>query len=566
MIEEIYIRDLGVIREARLGFGPGLTVLTGETGAGKTMVLSALGLLLGERAESGVVRQGQEQAFVEGRWLLSGDSQVISRIQDAGAASENGEVIVNRSVSSEGRSRAAIGGISTPIGVLSEIGAELVVVHGQADQIRLKSVAAQREALDSYAGRAFSDLLITYRSHFDAWRAAATELNRLTQELSSRAAEADTLREAVAELERFDPQPNEDEELADRANRLTHAEEIRIAVQTAHDLLSSEGFDAGDAISEIGKARRSLEPVTAHDARLAELAENLKQLGYQLVEAAADLNGYLAGLEGDGAGELERVQARRADLQTLKRKYGPEYGEVLSYRERASNRLLELDSSTENIDRLANVVSAELAEVKRLGGELSKLRLEAASGLADEVTQELEALAMKGASLVVSVSDGTEYTSFGKDLVSIQLSAYPGAEPRPLGKGASGGELSRIMLAIEVVLAKFQVAPTFIFDEVDAGVGGAAAIEVGRRLARLAKQSQVIVVTHLAQVAAFAGTHLRVLKSVSSEYTASDVVSLDIEQRTEELARMLSGLSDSQTGRLHAAELLGVASEEKRQL
>jgi DNA repair protein RecN (Recombination protein N) len=566
VIEEIYIRDLGVIREARLGFGPGLTVLTGETGAGKTMVLSALGLLLGERAESGVVRQGQEQAFVEGRWLLSGDSQVISRIQDAGAASENGEVIVNRSVSSEGRSRAAIGGISTPIGVLSEIGAELVVVHGQADQIRLKSVAAQREALDSYAGRAFSDLLITYRSHFDAWRAAATELNRLTQELSSRAAEADTLREAVAELERFDPQPNEDEELADRANRLTHAEEIRIAVQTAHDLLSSEGFDAGDAISEIGKARRSLEPVTAHDARLAELAENLKQLGYQLVEAAADLNGYLAGLEGDGAGELERVQARRADLQTLKRKYGPEYGEVLSYRERASNRLLELDSSTENIDRLANVVSAELAEVKRLGGELSKLRLEAASGLADEVTQELEALAMKGASLVVSVSDGTEYTSFGKDLVSIQLSAYPGAEPRPLGKGASGGELSRIMLAIEVVLAKFQVAPTFIFDEVDAGVGGAAAIEVGRRLARLAKQSQVIVVTHLAQVAAFAGTHLRVLKSVSSEYTASDVVSLDIEQRTEELARMLSGLSDSQTGRLHAAELLGVASEEKRQL
>ncbi|MEY4349496.1 MAG: repair protein RecN [Actinomycetota bacterium] len=566
MIEEIYIRDLGVIREARLGFGPGLTVLTGETGAGKTMVLSALGLLLGERAESGVVRQGQDQAFVEGRWLLSGDSNVISRIQDAGASVDNGEVIVNRSVSSEGRSRAAIGGTSTPIGVLSEIGEELVVVHGQADQIRLKSVAAQREALDSYAGKVLSDLLVTYRSHFDAWRAAAVELNRLTQELSSRAAEADTLREAVDELERFDPQPNEDEDLAEKANRLTHAEEIRIAVQTAHDLLSSEGFDAGDAISGIGKARRSLEQVTAHDAKLAELAENLKQLGYQLGEVAADLNGYLAGIEGEGAGELERVQARRADLQTLKRKYGPEYAEVLSYRERASNRLLELDSSTENIDRLTQVVAAELAEVKRLGAELSKVRLDAAAGLAGEVTQELEALAMKGSSLVVSVSDGTEYTSHGKDIVSIQLSAYPGAEPRPLGKGASGGELSRIMLAIEVVLAKFQVAPTFIFDEVDAGVGGAAAIEVGRRLARLAKQSQVIVVTHLAQVAAFAGTHLRVLKSVSSEYTASDVVSLDIEQRTEELARMLSGLSDSQTGRLHAAELLGVASEEKRQL
>jgi DNA repair protein RecN (Recombination protein N) len=566
VIEEIFIRDLGVIREARLGFGPGLTVLTGETGAGKTMVLSALGLLLGERAESAVVRQGQEQAFVEGRWLLSTGSSVISRVEEAGGVSEAGELIVNRSVSAEGRSRAAIGGRSTPIGVLSEIGGDLVVVHGQADQIRLKSVAAQREALDAYAGKALADCLSEYRVHFDAWRTAATELNRLTQELSSRAAEADTLREAVSELEKFDPQPGEDEALADKASRLTYAEDIRIAVKTAHDLLSAEGFDSGDAISEIGKARRSLESVVTHDVKLAELAENLKQLGYQLGEAAADLNGYLVGLEGDGAGELERIQARRADLQTLKRKYGPDYSDVLSYREKASNRLLELDSSTENIDRLTQVVSSELAEVKSVAQELTRMRLDAASGLAQEVTHELEALAMKGASLVVAVVDGTEYTSHGKDIVSIQLSAYPGAEPRPLGKGASGGELSRIMLAIEVVLAKFQKAPTFIFDEVDAGVGGAAAIEVGRRLARLAKQSQVIVVTHLAQVAAFANTHLRVLKSVSTEYTASDVVSLDIEQRTEELARMLSGLSDSQTGRLHAAELLGVASEEKRQL
>ena len=566
MIEEIYIRDLGVIREARLGFGPGLTVLTGETGAGKTMVLSALGLLLGERADSGVVRQGQEQAFVEGRWLLAPTASVKSRIEDAGGATDNDELIVNRSVSSEGRSRAAIGGRSTPIGVLSEIGGDLVVVHGQADQIRLKSVSAQREALDSYAGKTLSQRLSEYRVHFDAWRAAATELGRLKQELTTRAAEADSLRDSVAELDRLDPQAGEDSELADRASKLTHAEEIRVAVKTAHDLLSSEGFESGDAISEVGKARRSLEQVVSHDSKLAELAENLKQLGYQLGEAAAELNGYLASFEADGAGELEKIQSRRADLQTLKRKYGPEYSDVLSFRERASNRLLELDSSTENIDRLERTVTLELTELQRLGQELSSLRIQAASGLAQEVTEELEALAMKGASLAVSVVDGHEYTVHGKDLVSIQLSAYPGAEPRPLGKGASGGELSRIMLAIEVVLAKFQVAPTFIFDEVDAGVGGAAAIEVGRRLARLAKNSQVIVVTHLAQVAAFASTHLRVLKSISSEYTASDVVSLSVEQRTEELARMLSGLSDSQIGRLHAAELLGLASAETGKL
>jgi len=246
------------------------------------------------------------------------------------------------------------------------------------------------------------------------------------------------------------------------------------------------------------------------------------------------------------------------------RKYGPDFAAVLSYRENASNRLLELDSSSTTIDRLNEKVQSELLLLKTLGQEISQLRLLAATGLAEQVTGELEALAMKGANLVVSVTDASEYSSHGKDQISIQLAAYPGAEPRPLGKGASGGELSRIMLAIEVVLAKFEQAPTFIFDEVDAGVGGAAAIEVGKRLARLAKQAQVIVVTHLAQVAAYANTHLRVLKSVTSEYTASDVVSLDRDARVDELARMLSGLNESESARAHAAELIQHAADENR--
>ncbi len=562
VIEEIYIRDLGVIREARLPFGSGLTVLTGETGAGKTMVLSALGLLLGERADSAVVRQGQEQAFVEGRWLIEPDSVAAQRAAEAGATIEANELILNRSVSTEGRSRAAVGGRSVPVGLLSELGENLVVVHGQADQIRLKSATAQREALDTFAGPELASKLLTYRVHFAAWKAAASELNRITNELRARLDEANALREAVAELERIDPLPNEDIELAEKAARLTNAEDIRISVTAAHEALSAEGFETVDVISQLGLARRALEQVSAHDSVLASQVENLKQIGYQLGDAAAELNGYLASLEGNTAAELETIQNRRADIANLIRKYGPQYSDVLSYRENASNRLLELDSSSVTIDRLNETVQAELISLKSLAEEISRIRTAAARGLEEQVTAELEALAMKGANLVVSVSDASEYSVNGKDLISIQLAAYPGAEPRPLGKGASGGELSRIMLAIEVVLAKFEQAPTFIFDEVDAGVGGAAAIEVGKRLARLAKQAQVIVVTHLAQVAAYANTHLRVLKSVSTEFTASDVVSLDQDARIDELARMLSGLNESESARTHASELIMHAREE----
>jgi len=562
VIEEIYIRDLGVIRESRLGFKSGLTVLTGETGAGKTMVLSALGLLLGERADSGVVRQGQEQALVEGRWLVDPASKVAERALEAGASIEAGELILNRSISTEGRSRAAAGGRSVPVGLLSELGESLVVVHGQSDQIRLKSSTAQREALDTFAGPKLAQKLSEYRRHFEAWKSAAAEQLRITYQLRDRVEEANALRDAVEELERVDPQPNEDVDLADKAAKLTHAEDIRIAVTSAHEVLSAEGFESVDVIAQLGIARRALEQVSIHDTTLAAQVENLKQIGYQLGDAAAELNGYLASLEGNTAAELEVVQSRRAELADLVRKYGPSYTDVLAYREFASNRLLELDSSTETIDRLTETVQRELSELKALAEEITEIRSKSARGLQDQVTAELEALAMKGSNLVVSVTDGTEYTIYGKDNVRIQLAAYPGAEPRPLGKGASGGELSRIMLAIEVVLAQYEQAPTFIFDEVDAGVGGAAAIEVGRRLARLAKQAQVIVVTHLAQVAAFANTHLRVLKSVSSEYTVSDVVALDDDARIDELARMLSGLNESDSARAHASELISHARQE----
>ena len=558
MIEQILIRDLGVISEATLDLGPGLTVLTGETGAGKTMVLNALGLLLGARSDASAIRKGQEQAFVEGRWLLPKDA--LNRITESGIEIEDGELLVSRSISSEGRSKATVSGRSTPVGVLTEIGEHLVVVHGQSDQIRLKSASAQREALDQFAGNSLAKLLSEYEEIYSAWKLAANRLTVLSTESSTRAREADEIRAAVEELTKLDPKPGEDQELAELAEKLTHLEELRIAAANAHEELSSESFDDGrDAITSIGKARRALEQVSNHDPELEKLAEQLKEIGFSLNETAASISSYIAGLDSDGASQLETVQSRRAELSSAMRKYGPSLDEVIAYLETAGSRLLDLDSSDEAIAKLTLEEQQLSQQALSLAEQISAIRTKAAAELSAAVTAELAALAMNGASLDVQVSRLSELSSHGFDQVALLLSAYPGAEPRPIGKGASGGELSRIMLAIEVVLAKSELAPTFIFDEVDAGVGGAAATEVGKRLAMLARNAQVIVVTHLPQVAAFANRHLRVLKSSTTEFTATDVVRLEGEQVVEELARMLSGLSESETGRSHAKELLDLA-------
>ncbi|CAB4633319.1 unannotated protein [freshwater metagenome] len=558
MIEEIRIRDLGVISDAQLELGPGLTVLTGETGAGKTMVLNALSLLLGSRSDTSSIRKGQNQAFVEGRWLLPKDS--LNRITALGIEIDDDELIVSRSVSAEGRSRATLSGRSVPVGVLAEIGDQLVVVHGQSDQIRLKSSAAQREALDQFAGSELGALLGEYSEVFSEWRDTSSRLEILSKESSMRAREADEIRAAVEELEKLDPKPGEDQDLNELAEKLTHLEELRLAAASAHDELSSDSLDDGsDAITSIGKARRALDQVSAHDPELEKLAEQLKQIGFSLNETAASISGYISGLDSDGAAELERVQLRRAELTGAMRKYGPTLDEVITYLESSGARLMELDSSDEAIEKLSAREQELSLKAHSLAEEMSNIRVRSAAELSSAVTTELSALAMTGSSLEVQVSRLSELASFGIDQVTLLLSAYPGAEPRPIGKGASGGELSRIMLAIEVVLAKSELAPTFIFDEVDAGVGGAAATEVGKRLAILAKNAQVIVVTHLPQVAAFANRHLRVLKSSSAEVTATDVVRLDGEQVVEELARMLSGLSESESGKSHARELMDLA-------
>lgn len=560
MIEEIRIRNLGVISEAVLPLGPGFTAITGETGAGKTMVVTALALLRGARSDSTTVRSGTDTAWVEGRWVLADPEAIQEVVNEAGVELSDDELLLARSVSAEGRSRAIVSGRSTPISLLGELGERLVAVHGQSDQTRLRSTVAQRDALDRFAGTNFAAALAHYQHAFRRWQANAAELHNIVTAQKLRAREADDLRLAVVEITAVAPQPGEDVSLAALAERLTHTEELRTATALAREALNSEDSESNDALALVDTSLRQLGRVTGVDPVLDAVAEELAQLSFQLTEVAHRLSSHLANLEGEGEHDLDIVQERRAEIAALMRKYGPTLDEVIAFGESAGTRLSELESDSERIVELTEIVNADLTQVVDGTIALHGLRVDAAARLASLVSAELAALAMPDAQLFVSVTDVPEPTLTGADSVEFLLRPHPGAEPRSIARSASGGELSRVMLALEVVIAGEDSVPTFVFDEVDAGVGGAAAIEIGRRLAKLSEKAQVIVVTHLAQVAAFATNHLRVVKDTGGEVTVSSVQALRGEARVAEMARLLSGLPDSESGLAHARELIELAT------
>jgi DNA repair protein RecN (Recombination protein N) len=560
MIEEMRMQGLGVIADAVLPLGPGFTAITGETGAGKTMVVTGLGLLLGQRADSGAVRAGAGQASVAGVWIVPEQGAVAEIVTDAGGELEpagggSAELYVSRTLSAEGRSRASVGGRAAPAGVLSALAEELVVVHGQSEQLRLKSSTAQRDALDRFGGAPIAAALAAYGESFTRWRALDAEITDITQNRDRRAEEAARLREALALIEATAPEAGEDEELTARAERLANAEELRLAASVAHGALSNEDGEP-DVSALIGEARRVLE--RASDSALTEIAQALADVGYRVADIAGQLSAYLADLDESGPHELAAVEERRAALGVLIRAHGS-LDQALELWQTGSLRLAELDDDDDRLGRLEAERDEARAELDAHAAALTAARSDAAARLGAAVTDELHDLAMPDARLEVSVTPGAESTH-GRDDVAILLAPHPGAEPRPVGKGASGGELSRVMLAIEVVIAGTDPVPTFVFDEVDAGIGGAAAIEVGRRLARLAQNSQVIAVTHLAQVAAFAGNHLSVVKANDGAVTASSVRRLEGADREAEMARLLSGLADSDAALTHARELLSLGA------
>lgn len=630
MFRQIHLRGLGVIGDAVLDLSPGLTVLTGETGAGKTMIVSGLGLLFGQRADSSMVRTGVDLALAEGVLDLADDHPAIERAIEAGADVGDG-LIVGRSVTAQGRSRAVVGGRTVPVGVLAEIGELLVSVHGQADQQRLRRPEVQREVLDDFGGADLATALGDYQTCFDRFVATLAEERALAAVALASRRDVEVLRAALEQIEQVDPQPGEDELLRAEDDRLSHADALTTQAGVAHEALSGAEDTAGErssVLSLLHQAQGALRSVADHDEEAADLLTRLRDLSALSADLAGDLARYAADLDGDPE-RLAWVQNRRAVVTTLVRRYGQSVDGVLAWAQESAVRIAHVEGAHDRAAELRVDVERQRVDLAGAAARLTEARAAAASALGHLVTTELAALAMSGSALSVVLShtpdaDGLDmpghghplrFTRHGIDEVSLMLTSG-GLGTRPVTKSASGGELSRIMLAIEVVCTGSSggarsaspvestanstpeltagstaestgrstpeltaessaeanslapnrahiLTPTMIFDEVDSGVGGAAAVAVGARLARLARQSQVIVVTHLAQVAAFADNHLVVHKDETGLVTTSSVRAVQGEQRLGELSRMMSGDAESGTGRDHARELVAEATARK---
>lgn len=572
MIETISIENLGVIAQAELPLGPGLTALTGETGAGKTMVLTSLKLLLGSKADPAIVRAGTQRCVVEGAFALEEDAKCIQIAQEAGCEIEDDLLLASRVVPATGRSRAHLGGRAVPASVLGQVGSRLVSIHGQADQLRLRTAAAQRRALDAVGGSEHEQLCRQYSTCYRAWTQACQDLETWREQALAREGEIAGLRHALEQLEALDPKPGEDQALAEEASRLENLDLLRSGAAQAANAISGDELndDVANVIALVSVARRSLENAADHDSRLASLMPRLNEVAALTSDLAMELTDYLSDLDAD-PDRLAWVHERREQLRRGCLEIGglgqvfANVDELLAFGQHCAARLAQLDGPLDREAELVAEVERTGKELKTVAKRLSQARTKLAKLLSQQVSAELEGLMMRGAKLQVRLNPLEQPGPTGMEEVELLLRAHPGAAALPLEKGASGGELSRIMLALEVVLAQHTATKrhTFVFDEIDAGVGGRAAVEIGRRLAALARHHQVIVVTHLAQVAAWAQTQLVVVKQVgqaSNEATTTAVETVSGPERVRELARMLSGQSDSQTALRHAEELLEQAN------
>lgn len=582
MLSEIRIESLGAISTATAEFDRGLTVLTGETGTGKTMVVTGLHLLGGARADATRVRSGAARAVVEGRFTTSelGEDVTaqIDEILDSSGAErdDDGSVIAARSVARDGPSRAFLGGRSVPAKSLGTFTTELLTLHGQNDQLRLMRPDEQRAALDRFVD--VEKQLKRYRKLREEWVAARRDLVDRTQRARELAQEADQLKFALNEIDTVAPQPGEDDGLVGDIQRLSELDSVREAAQTARAALSGDDDASPETASAIGAAGQAKSAMEAtDDSALRALASQLDGALAVIGDVASELGDYLAALPSD-ASTLEAKLLRQSELRTLTRKYAANIDGVLEWAQQSRDRLTQLDVSEEALADLGRQVVALHDEVVVAANDLTKARTKAAKGLSKAVTAELSGLAMADAEFTVSVAplaaradDAAPLTvspgvtahagQYGVDAVEFGFAAHRGTDVLPLSKSASGGELSRVMLALEVVLAASTEGTTMVFDEVDAGVGGRAAVQIGRRLARLATTHQVIVVTHLPQVAAYADVHLVV--DSGGRGKASGVRRLDDDDRVAELARMLAGLGESDSGRAHARELLEAAQQQR---
>lgn len=562
MLEELEIHNLGPIRSALIAPAGGMTAITGETGAGKSMLLSAIRLISGGPSDGGRVSVGANEAWAQGVFEVASSPAAVAAAHEAGFEPEDGELFLSRKVPASGRSRSMLSGRSVPRSVLGSIAAELVTIHGQADQLRIASSTRQREFLDRYAGDDVA--LVAYGKAWNALRAMDERLERLSSQESSMRQQADYLRESIERINRIDPQPGEMAELCARRDRIENAAEIAEGVNRALSALDAsqvvDDVESSSATDLIDRASQALRAIHV-DGVFSELADRLDSISTDLSDVVFTLSGEV---DNDlGMEDLDAINGRIHELDELVRRWGPELSDVIAWRDQAVFDLEDLDASPEKVSQLQAEREKLFGEALKAARAVSKRRATAAKELAAKVTAELESLAMSGSKLEIRVSEREHLDASGADGIDFLFTPFPGSPQMPMGKSASGGELSRLMLALELVAAEKHVVAggsvppmTFIFDEVDAGVGGKTAVELGARLAKLAQSAQVIVVTHLPQVASWADEQYVVAKGEMDDGSiATTINQVRGEARVHEIARMLSG-SESEASLEHAEELL----------
>lgn len=558
-LEEISIRSLGVIESSNIEFKTGLTVLTGETGAGKTMVLTALGLVLGNKSDADLVRAGAERAVITGKFSIP--KNLAHEISASGGEVDQDSVVITRTVSSEGKSRVLVGGAVSSVAAVAAFAPSLVEIHAQSSSSKLTKPTVARELLDRFAGVD----LIGYQKHYLQYQQIISRIQELTLQLSQADKEISLLTELADEFTKLSPKSGELLEIENQIGKLGSVEQLNQVLAQSLNLFEDEDISALNLLQQI---RKSLDQIKGKDSALDKIIDQFTENLLNLQDIGGDLTSYLANLEADPA-RFAALQERKAALNSLLKRYGKgsdrdiAYEQLLIDGQGARDKIADLSGGSERIIQLQKEADFQFVELKQAALALSKARKNGADKLSNLVTNEIKNLSMPNSQFIIeqTMADADvakNYTLAGLDEISILFAAHTGASSLPLNKVASGGELSRVMLALEVVIAEAEPVGTYIFDEVDAGVGGKAAVEVGRRLAKLAKSAQVIVITHLAQVAVWADNHLVVKKSENGSVTQSDVIEMSVEARKVEIARMLSGQEDSQTAQEHATELLAI--------
>ena len=562
-LEEITIRSIGVIEHSTLEISPGLTVLTGETGAGKTMILTALNLILGGKSDSSLVRKGSERLVASGRFAVP--PTLIERFEESGLQVEEGELILTRTVNADGKSKATSNSIAVPASALIAASENLVEVHAQAANLNMTKSSKQRELLDRFAGPKLKSSLTKYQDRLSAYHELKTRIAAMKKSIDSRDAQLVALREFATTMAGLKLEANEMSSITNEIARLSSVEELRIAGQLAASAIEDE--ESG-SLTTLGVVRKSLDVARSKDPQIEDLYQKISEAFFIVDDAKSSLASYLANLEAD-PNRLDFLNARKAAINSLIKKYGgalsgdEELNILIERFDNSKNAIADLEGGDERLKELEGELTVLKKELVKAAKDLTALRQESSRTLSTLVTAEIQQLSMPHTSFhaVVESADysalkESDFNSLGCDEVSMLIQGHKDGPLVPLAKGASGGEMSRVMLALEVVLASTHPVGTYVFDEVDAGVGGKAAIEVGRRLYALSKHAQVIVVTHLPQVAAWADSHFVVTKNSDGSVTESNVTKVADERRVEEIARMLAGMEGSTSAREHATELL----------